>query len=193
MIDHGRLIHSGPLKEALSAYHRLTLGEIGEAARPMDLSGEYRYFRQVDLVDETGRSTRVVPMGGDLRLRMIVQSDDPFEYPTFVAKIDNDKGQRMMTLRSPRNDRAIRRLHGRCELSCNVNLFPLAPGDYRIDLALAVGLAETETVHSSLPFSVRNGDGFNDGWGARWGMCVAPSYWNLTEVGQAASLSPIEA
>jgi lipopolysaccharide transport system ATP-binding protein len=192
VFDGGRLVQAGPLKEALSAYHRLSRGGLVEEARALDLSDDYRFFRQVNIVDDEGQSTRIIAMGGQLRLRMIVQADQPFESPTFVVKIDNDKGQRMLTLRNPRNERAIPRLFGRCEITCDVGLLPLAPGDYRIDLALAVGLAETETVPCGLQFTIRNGDGFNDGWGARWGICVAPSQWTLSAVAQPAAV-PIEA
>ena len=86
----------------------------------------------------------------------------------------------MLTLRSPRNERAITRLAGRCELTCNVRVLPLAPGDYRISVALAHGLTEAESVDCEMPFTVRNADTFDDGWGARWGLCVAPSLWELS-------------
>ena len=174
VFDSGNLIQQAPLKQALAAYYRLSRDDTGAADRPINLGHEYRYFQQLDMVDESGQSVRVLPMGGDLRVRAIVQADEPFDYPIFITKIDNEKGQRMLTLRSPRNERGIRRLQGRCEVTCDVRGLPLAPGDYRLSVALARRSSEVEAVDCQVPFTVRNGDGFDDGWGAaRWPVCCA--------------------
>jgi lipopolysaccharide transport system ATP-binding protein len=193
VLDSGRIVSQAPLKEALAAYYHLTREDSAANDRPIDLSREYRYFRQIDLVDEGGQSTRVLPVGGELRVRMVVEADESLDYPTFVAKIDDEKGKRILTLSSPRNDSAIRRISGRCELACDVRAMPLAPGDYRLTVALASRSREIEAVEYGLCFTVRNGDGFDDGWGARAGVCVASSLWNLAELAPVGVLGAAEA
>ncbi len=181
VFNSGHLVLQAPLKEALGAYYRMARKRDAAGDRPIEFGRDYRYFRQIDLVDEAGRSTRVIPLGGELHVRMTLEADDPFDFPILIAKIDNEKGQRILSLHSPRNDKAIRRLHGRCELSCQVATLPLAPGDYHLSVALARRSTEVETVDRQLSFSVRDGVAFGDGWGARSGVCVAPSYWRLSE------------
>jgi hypothetical protein len=125
-------------------------------------------------------------MGSELQVRMVVEADEPFDYPVFVVRIDNNKGQRMLSLRSPRSDLAIPRIWGRNELTCRVGQLPLAPGDYTVRVSLCRGFDEVEAVEGEIPFTIRNADTFGDGWGARRGLCVAPSSWNLAEVENGA-------
>jgi lipopolysaccharide transport system ATP-binding protein len=183
VFDAGRMVLQAPLKQALGAYYRMVGGPAAATDGPIDLGHDYRYFREIDLVDDAGQSTRVIPLGGELNVRLTIEADDPFDSPILVVRIDTEKGQRVLVLRSPRNDKAIRRLHGRCQFSCRVPALPLAPGDYRLSVALTRRSTEHETVDSQLNFSVRNGDAFGDGWGAgaNPGVCVAASDWRQFE------------
>jgi Wzt-like putative exopolysaccharide export protein len=131
-------------------------------------------------VDEKGESTRTIAMGSRLQIRAIVESEQPMDYPVFVVRIDNSKGQRMLTTRSPRNHLALPRLSGRHELVCHIDNLPFAPGEYSLRIALGKDLADIEAVENEISFTVRNADTFGDGWGARQGFCVAPSRWDLT-------------
>jgi homopolymeric O-antigen transport system ATP-binding protein len=190
LFDSGALVQTGPLKETLAEYHRIVrpyvTGDGGSASLAIDLGPEYRHFRRFDLVDENGLSTRVIPMGGELRLRVLVEADEPIEYPIFVARIDSIMGQRMLSVRSPRNDYAIPRLFGRCELDCHIDQLPFAPGEYSVKIALAKDLVDIESIETELFFTVRNADGFGDGWGASLGLCVARSSWLLSELAPQA-------
>ena len=181
----GQKIAEAPMREALLQYHQ-TLSQTNLAAnsQAIDLGDQYRYFRSFDLIGENGASTRNLVMGERLQVRIGVDADEPFDYPAFVVRIDNMKGQRMLTLRSPRSDAAIRRLTTRGEVTCAVDRLPLAPGDYVLRIALATGLEDFESVEQDLSFTVHNGDTFGDGWGAREGLCVAPSSWTLVEMEQ---------
>ena len=179
----GRKISEAPIREALQTYHRTLIpAEAGTDLAPIELGGSYRYFRAFDMVGEDGRSTRTVAMGEPFHLRMVVEADEPVDYPAFIVKIDNARGQRMLTLRSPRSDTAIQRLAGRNEITCAVDRLPLAPGDYVLRLTLAAGIEDFEDVEQELTFAVRNADTFGDGYGWRAGLCVAPSAWSLREV-----------
>ncbi len=185
LFSQGMLLQQGPVKEILAEYHRIArLEGSDDDGSAVELGRRYRYFRSFDIVDEDGRSTRVVPTGGELLVRMTVEAAQPVEYPTFVVRIDNSHGQRMLSIRSPRNDRAIRRLSGRCELTCAIGLLPLAPGEYSVNIALARDLEDVETVETEIFFTIRNADTFDDGWGFRAGICSAPSRWHLTELAQ---------
>jgi len=184
-LSGGRMVGEAPIREALLTYHQ-TLGhsDASSSSEPIDLGDQYRYFRGFDMLDDEGRSTRTMVTGGRLHLQIQVDSDESFEYPSFVVRIDNTKGQRILTLRSPRTDAAIPRLAGPGEVSCIVDQAPFAPGDYVVRISLARGLEDVEAVEQVLSFTVRNADTFGDGWGAREGLCVAPSSWNLVEMEQ---------
>jgi lipopolysaccharide transport system ATP-binding protein len=173
LFDRGRLVEMGPLKDTLASYIRL--------ARPTDEVSLHhcKYFRSIDILDEDGRPTRTIPIGGRLQLRIVAEAAEPMEYPSFVVNFDNSKSQRMLSIRSPRNHLAIPRLDGRCELTCTIDALPFAPDEYSVSISLARDQTDIESAESILSFTVRNADTFGDGWGARAGVCVAPSRWRL--------------
>jgi len=183
VFNQGQLVHQGSLSDALSHYHGLTKGAGDTGDGPVILGPEYRHLREMDIVDELDRTSRLVPTGGQLRVRIVAESEAPIDYPVFVIRVDNSKGQRMLTLRSPRNELAVTSLQGRNELTCTIPFLPLAPGEYVLRIALARGENDVETVEQELGFTVRNADTLGDGWGARLGVCVAQSNWQVSYKG----------
>ena len=178
----GRLVEHGPIKEVLANYHRSTRLQGVDDGQAVDLSGDSAYFRSVDLVDENGRSTRMVTMGDELRVRVIIETNKRLDDPVFEVKIDNSMGNRMLTVRSPRGGAAIESLLGRYELVCNIGSLPFSPGEYSLRVALEESSEGFDVVNRELVFSVINYDTFNDGWGALSGLCVAGSNWNMTSL-----------
>jgi hypothetical protein len=178
MFNQGRLVQKGPLKEVLSGYHRLLRPDT-DTSSAVKLDG--RYFRRFDMVDEHGESTRTIPVGGQLRVHAMLEAEKPITYPIFVLRIENSKGQRMLTARSPRNHHALPLLSGSRNLTCTIDNVPFAPGDYSMKISMARDLQDIETVETEILFSIRNADTFEDGWGARLGICAVRSQWQLTE------------
>ncbi len=183
LFNGGRLVLDGPLEDVITAYDRMVRpdGLNGAHSKPVNFGDKYLYFRSADVVDEYGHSTRSIPMGSRLRLRIDVEASEPLDYPIFAVKIVNSVEQRALTVRSPNTEAAISRLSGYCEVLCNIESLPLAPGDYSVRLTLAKAGAEIEEVYTGIRFTVRNADTFGDGWGAQRGVCVARSQWHLVE------------
>lgn len=186
IFQNGRMLEESPIQEALLNYHRtLSTLDTSAASQPIDLGHDYRYFRSIDMLDENGRSTRTMPMGGQLRVRISAEADEPVEFPNFRILIDNTRGQRVLALRTPRSENAIRRLDRLSEVTCNVDPLPLAPGEYVMRFSLCKGLDPIENVEQELTFTVRNADTFGDGWGGREvGHTIAPSTWEVVEVSE---------
>lgn len=187
LFDYGRLQTQGELTDVLSDYHRLARSDLIEPderhAQPLQLSGQHRYFRSIDFLDEGGKSARVIPMGTPIGLRFVVEAFEPIEYPTLEIHFRTLTGQCMMGLRSPNTHLAIRRLDGMCEVTCTVDRLPFAPGDYTFSVSLLKAGTTLETVESGLIFMVRDADTFGDGWGAcRTAQCVAPSQWTVNKM-----------
>jgi lipopolysaccharide transport system ATP-binding protein len=183
LMHNGQLLHAGGVAETFTRYQSLAVPQRsadGSDIGPVDLSAKHRFFRSIDVVDEQGLSVRDVPMGGALRVEIEVKSDEPVSYPLFMMFIDNSVGQQVLNVASPKTQRALTRMDGSCRVSCLIESLPLAPGEYaiRIGLAKSQMLDETQAVVS---FTVRDADTFDDGWGARRGVCVAPSHWRIHE------------
>jgi lipopolysaccharide transport system ATP-binding protein len=192
LLDKGRLLHAGALKETVAEYHRLTQPARGEGpdaeAGPVDYGDRYSFFRSADLLDGAGRSTRRLDMGEKLAVRIVADAPSPVDHPVFVVWIDNSFGSCVLTLKSPRARGAIQRLDGRLELTCEVEAPPLMPGEYMLNFGLWKGAGYIELVDGGIHFSVSNADTFGDGWGAdKAGVCVARSKWRVHEPALAAA------
>jgi lipopolysaccharide transport system ATP-binding protein len=194
LLDRGQLLSQGPLASVLAEYHDLARADLFERSapgRPVALVGKYRYFRSVDLLDEAGSSTRVLPMGAPLHMRLLIDAKGRgLDYPIIEIMFRNVMGQYMMGLRSPNNGAAIRRLDGLYEVNCRVDRLPFVPGDYTASIELLKGGASLEKTETEVGFMVRNADSFADGWGAcSVGFCVAPSSWDVTALEREALAS----
>ncbi|HLT20443.1 MAG TPA: polysaccharide ABC transporter ATP-binding protein [Thermomicrobiales bacterium] len=186
--DQGRLAFSGGISETLDAYHnavRNRIEAIDRVERPVDLASISEHFRQIDVLDPEGRSTRSIPLGGPLHLEMQIEFPDSITYPTHIVLIESSNGQRYMTLKSPKNDRALRVSPGVNTVSCVIDDLPLPPGDYYVRLALSRASERFEETGPVLSFTVRDEDSFEDGWGATRGHCLARSRWSAN-----ASVAP---
>jgi lipopolysaccharide transport system ATP-binding protein len=184
LLQSGQLLQYGPLKDTLAEYHRVSRSSLAEesGAAPIELGNKYRHFMSIDLVDEDGASTRNVPMGSPLRIAMRVQSQRPVEFPNYMIFIDSAVGQRMLTIISPKTENALPILNGVCDIQCDLDRLPLAPGEYFVQLVLRKSGNYLEETDNLLSFTVRDADTFRDGWGAGRGVCVAPSRWSMENV-----------
>lgn len=194
LLDRGRLLTHGDLKQVLSDYHRLARSDLtdtsGGSPCPVRLPSSQRYFRCIDFLDEAGHSTRVVPMATPVGLRLVVDAREVIEYPVIEIKFYALTGQCMMGIRSPNTRQAVRKLDGLAEVLCTVDRLPFAPGDYTFSISLIKSGTTLETVESGIIFMVRDADTFGDGWGAcRIAQCVAPSIWKVNRMAQEDALA----
>lgn len=180
VFDRGRLVQSGGIRDTLEYYHRTARENVLAAAGdlgPVSLKGA-KHLEYLDLIDEFGESTRQMPIGGTLRVRIGAQFADKITYPTFSVFIDNALGQRALTLKSPKTSNALDTAIGENTFECVVETLPFAPGEYTIRLALDRGGERLDDTGPVLTFVVRDADAFTDGWGALRGFSVAKSRWN---------------
>jgi lipopolysaccharide transport system ATP-binding protein len=185
LLEKGRLVHAGGLADTIAQYHAMTRAERPEdetADGPVDFGDRYNFFRKVDLLDAHGRSTRLVEMGQKLALHIVADSPSLIEHPVFTVWIDSGFGNCVLTLKSPRLDGAVQRLHGPTDLICEIDHPPLPPGEYSLNFGLWKGAGYIEIVEKAMHFVVSNADTFGDGWGAHGtGVCVARGNWKVHE------------
>lgn len=184
LLDKGRLLYAGPLKEAVAKYQDMIrpahIEDDSMVARAVDYGTRYEFVRGADLVDEYGNSTRRVAVGDRLAIRIILEMPTPLEDAVCVAWIDSSFGNCVLTLKTPRTGGPLTRIHGLYELTCTVDSSPLLPGEYIINFGLWKGAGYIDLVDGGITFVVHNQDTFGDGWGAHTtGVCFAPSRWQM--------------
>ncbi len=145
--------------------------------------GDGRIFRSAHLIDSKGERTNFLPLGGEFRLRIGLNADEPIERPAIGVCFDDMNGQRILTIHTPLSQVAIESIEGWCFVDCKIPGFPLAPGDYTVKLDIAArGEDELDCEERALHFTVVDGDAFGEGRGFRRGVCVAPSIWSRAPV-----------
>jgi lipopolysaccharide transport system ATP-binding protein len=193
LLDKGRLLHSGPLKETISEYRKMIQPEQGREkpliAHAIDYGHKYEHVRGADLVNGMGKSIRRITVGEKLMLRVTLDFPVPMEGAALVAWIDSSLGNCILTLKTPRNG-LMDTLAGRCDLICTVDAVPLMPGEYVVNFGLWKGAGYIDLVDGDITFTVENDNAFCGGWGApATGVCVAPSSWRLEQTARQNAMA----
>jgi lipopolysaccharide transport system ATP-binding protein len=195
LLEGGRLDRDGPIHEISKLYYdRIMIQQNGGGASPFDRErphGWRKIFRHATLLDEAGRPTSCLPLGASFRLRIGLDAPEPIVNPTLLVGVDDTLGQRLLTVRNPASGGGIRRLTGRCEVECRIPVFPLAPGDYWIKLAINEGGCWLDGLEQAFFFTVGDGAVFDEGRPHLYGPCIAPSEW--TPASAAGSTRGVDA
>jgi lipopolysaccharide transport system ATP-binding protein len=187
LLDKGRVVHDGGVRELIAEYHRRVLDTQGETGANLDeVDGPQRLqkiLRSCALLDENGEPTNFIPLGGAFHLRIGVDALHSLEFPTILIGIDDGMGQRLLSLQTPLSKPVIDTLSGKGVIDCKVAQFPLAPGDYWVKLVVHVVPDEVDSVERVLRFTVTEAEAFGTGRGFHAGMCVAPTHWTYQKTG----------
>jgi len=170
----GRLADVGPIVEIVSLYRSHIMAGVESARQDFHHT---QFFRKVEIFDEAGSPSNLLPIGRDLRLRLILDPDRPVKYPRVVVGINDILGYRLMSIQTPANGKSIGAIDGPTTLECVVHDFPLAPGAYVLSLALWENRELIESVPESGAISVVDAPLFDEGRGFLLGVCVARSTW----------------
>jgi homopolymeric O-antigen transport system ATP-binding protein len=182
LLDHGLVVADDSVPTVLAEYRRRAIGSRTGETCVFDPKGPGRItpiLRSAELRSENGNKSDYIPLGGTFQLRIEFDVPRKIELPAIAAGIDDSNGQRILTLHTPLNDRAIPHISGRCAVDCVISQFPLAPGEYWIKLEVASGGTSIDVVERALQFTVVDGEAFGQGRGFTRGLCVAPVGWEM--------------
>ena len=183
LLERGQLTRDGEPAAVIADYHRSMRSARADrlAAFATRRDGRPAILRYATLIDDDGRETEHVPLGGTFRMRIGFETDRPIENPTIGLGIDDSLNQRVMSVHTPVARVAVPKLEGKCEVECRVENFPLAPGDYWVRLVLTVTGHHLDAIEQAVGFTVVNADAFGEGRGFHRGLCVAPSNWTVSD------------
>jgi lipopolysaccharide transport system ATP-binding protein len=188
LLDHGKVAMDGAVNVLVREYHRRVLqthGDAGAVLSALDSPTRvYKIFRSATLLDGDGEPTNFMPIGGRFRLRLILDAPIAIEAPIVTIGIDDNLGQRLLSLQTPLSHPVLTRLHESCTLECVVDSLPLAPGDYWVKLGFAAIPDEIDEIERAMRFTVTEGEMFGSGRGHHNGLCVAPSQWSYAPLAE---------
>ncbi|HUE69831.1 MAG TPA: ABC transporter ATP-binding protein [Pirellulaceae bacterium] len=181
LMSGGRISYSGTVEMATRRYHNAVsrpTNDQTDTFRPGN--GASTVFRSAVILDDDGNESSTVPVGGRFHLRIGVESPTPLVRPIFGVGIDNQLGQRVLSLLTPVHDCPTISAEKKTSINCVVPLFPLTPGTYSLKCSMALNGHEIDWVDPAMHFTVTDGNLFGEGRGAHRGYCVAPSQWEIT-------------
>ncbi len=183
LLDHGKVAMDGGVHELVQEYHRRVLQSHGDAGSVLsDLNSPtrvHKIFRSATMLEANGEPTNFLPVGGRFHLRLVLDAPISVESPNVTIGIDDNLGQRLLSLQTPLTNPVLPRLQQSGVLECVVESLPLAPGDYWVKLGLAAVPDEIDEIERALRFTVTEGELFGSGRGHHRGLCVAPSQWSF--------------
>jgi len=181
LLSAGQLAMDGNVREVISSYHAMTNSRGNrQHFNPAWRRGSAPVFVSASLVDDEGRDTSQMTVGGKFLLEIGVRPLQRLQQPSIGIGIDDVMGRRMLTLHNPIRGTVLGAIEADGLIRCAVPAFPLAPGEYSVKLALSDRSAEIDVIEQALTFEVVNADSFKDGRGHLTGLCVAPSEWTFT-------------
>jgi lipopolysaccharide transport system ATP-binding protein len=193
LLDEGRIIEDGDVRKVLTVYHRRTSGPQPATVMLTNIESterRHKALRSVTLLDSEGQPTNHLPVGGTFEISIEIEVPQRIERPAVGIGIDDRFCQRLLTVHSPLSRVVFPPLEEPCMITCRIPVFPLAPGEYWLKLALNDQHGTVDTIEQAMCFSVTDGDMFSEGRGFWRGVCVAPSEWSHVPLSDGKSERP---
>ena len=189
MLDGGRLMFSGPSKQAVDYYLRDSSenGSTALRSHTADLSKHPgRYPRCRPLLRRLELFTGELPLNGTLKvgapLKVCVgfRLDKPTGNFDVILGFDSNLGQRVLTLSSAfEPDQCAEARVGDQEIACEIPSLTLLPGDYRIKVLLNVNGSGVDRIEDAYRISVSESDYYGTGKLPPNGFFVIKHSWRL--------------
>jgi lipopolysaccharide transport system ATP-binding protein len=182
LLSSGQVAMDGPVREVIASYHAMTSARVDrtEPFNPAYRRTTAPVFASATLVDADGRPTSQVMVGDRFTLEIGVRPQRRLHNPSIGIAIDDMMGRRILDLHNPvtRSELGTIDVAGGV-VRCAVEVFPLAPGEYTVKLAVSDRVDQIDVIDHALTFEVVNADTFKDGRGFLSGLCVAPAEWSF--------------
>ena len=185
LLDAGRVVNDGGVRELIADYHRRVMSSQGSEAidiAALDAPGrKLKAFQSATLLDSHGEPTNHLTLGDTLRIRLEIDPGPrPIHDPVITLGIDDTLGHRLISLCTHVANPLTAVFDKPCLVECQVERFPLAPGEYWVKLGLSAVGDQLDQIERGFFFSVLDGDAFGEGRGIHQGVCVAPTEWSIT-------------
>lgn len=160
LLETGRIAIGGPIDTVVHEYLQRTAeqAQLGRYIRPTKPAGFCVTLAEARSAD--GFRPEGYPLGTELIFDVHCSADSPVRSPSVGIGIDNEKGQRLVTLHSAVDESADldRTLCGTFLFSCSVSALMLAPGRYTVKIVLDTALERAEILSPAFTFEILKRD-----------------------------------
>jgi lipopolysaccharide transport system ATP-binding protein len=189
VLEQGRMVFDGPVKEAIQFYLESLRGN--EAALHSDVidlrcstgrPAKYRpQLMKLELLDGNDQPLRgTLPAGGSLKAVIQVELENPSLNVDAELAFFTLSGERVCTAHSAYEPvRNHKRLMGEQIFICEIESLPLVPGEYKIHAGLDIALREVDCVEDAARLTVVTSDFYGTGVLPTKGIFLLNNRWSL--------------
>lgn len=206
VLKKGKLVFDGRAQEAIDFYIHSVFGEDSKSGnQTIDLSThvkrapkfEVPRLQQLSLDNgEGGAVSGVFPYGSPMQVRICCQLERPVEHVDALVSFNSLLGDPIFVANSGFEPACVRdQLVGEHTFVCDIPCFSLVPGEYMVNVALAVGDKLIDCVEDSTRISVIPTDYYGTGRVPKHGSSVLAHRWSIdagNSIAQLPGLSTLE-
>jgi lipopolysaccharide transport system ATP-binding protein len=192
VLEQGRMVFDGPVKEAIQFYLESLRGD-GAASNSdvVDLGSsagrpaKYRpQLKRLELLDGDDRPLGgTLPAGGSLKAVIQVELENPSINVDAELAFYTLSGERVCTAHSAYEPlRKHERLMGEQIFVCEIESLPLVPGEYKIHVGLDIALREVDCLEDVARLTVVTSDFYGTGVLPTKGVFLLNNRWSLDHV-----------
>ena len=189
LIEHGRVVYSGAMGQAIERYLQGNSVGRGEQSHIIDLSeaaGRNKKSRpllkRLELFSEGRPSKGHLRLGDSLTAHLYFELEEPSANVQACLAFDTLFGQRILTAHSvfePHNNWGVRA--GEQVFICEIPSLTLVPGEYKIKLALDIQNSELDIIEDAARLTVLESDFYGTGRVPWNGTFVLKHRWQMLD------------
>jgi lipopolysaccharide transport system ATP-binding protein len=189
VLQKGKLAFDGPAQDALDLYIHQVLGrEQGSATHIFDLKSSSKrqpnfrrpLLKRMVLETSEGVPVRgVLPYGSGLQIRIDCEFDEPVQHVDAWVSFNSLMGEPIFVANSGFEPACVSELtSGEQTFICDIPSVSLVPGEYMMNVALAVREQLIDCVPDSARLSIIPTDFYATGRVPKYGNSVLPHHWS---------------
>jgi lipopolysaccharide transport system ATP-binding protein len=189
VLEQGRMVFDGPVKEAIQFYLESLRGNgMASCSDVIDLrssSGRpakyHPQLKKLELLDGNDQPLRgTLPAGESLKAVIQVELENPSLNVDVELGFYTLNGERVCTAHSAYEPaREHRRLLGEQIFICEIESLPLIPGEYKVQVGLDIARREVDCVQDAARLTVVTSDFYGTGVLPTKGVFLLNNHWSL--------------
>src|SRR6202035_2643818 len=112
VLEKGQVILNSDVQSCIRCYREQAMTTQPGVSAPIGADRRTHILRSVTLLDELGKPTSYLPLGGSFHIRIVLETSEPIDHPVFAIGFDDLSDQRILTVATPLSNPAVEHIQG---------------------------------------------------------------------------------
>ena len=191
-----RVRAAGPTPEVLSRYLEEVVefeGELDLTEHPARVSSGPPILRRMQILNGSDQPTAAVPLGEDLRIRLLLDPDRPLPEPNIGVAVSTRRGQRVFTAHTRFSSSHLEPIREPTWIECRIPSVSLVPGSYVLKLTAGHPTEDLDVIENAASVEILARTLFESGQLPlpTQGVIVQESTWMACDPPEAAGVGGV--